>query len=171
VEVRDIHILRSLAISTALCSPLEAYYHSFVALYLTVIYILLFTFLDGYTHIFTETYGLSGLTGLAFVASVPVSSALASSFAEDILWGAPRSEGPEQGGTAWLLSWAVCTSHNFEHQQSGRCTHHGLDVLPASRVGYLRGLCSFFGFGILCVFISSYQYYRRIWNVFGLSTL
>ncbi|KAK4626678.1 putative efflux pump kojT [Fulvia fulva] len=39
-----------------------------LALYLTVIYIVLFTFLDGYTYIFQETYGISqGLTGICFL--------------------------------------------------------------------------------------------------------
>jgi hypothetical protein len=38
------------------------------ALYLTVVYIILFTFLDGYTYIFGETYGFSeGITGLSFI--------------------------------------------------------------------------------------------------------
>jgi hypothetical protein len=38
------------------------------ALYLTAIYIVLFTFLDGYTFTFTDTYGFSqGITGLAFI--------------------------------------------------------------------------------------------------------
>jgi len=38
------------------------------ALYLTVVYIILFTFLDGYTYIFSDTYGFSeGLTGLSFL--------------------------------------------------------------------------------------------------------
>jgi multidrug resistance protein len=38
------------------------------ALYLTVVYIILFTFLDGYTYIFGDTYGFSeGITGLAFI--------------------------------------------------------------------------------------------------------
>ena len=42
-----------------------------VALYLTVIYIVLFTFLDGYTYIFEETYGISqGLMGLCFLGIV-----------------------------------------------------------------------------------------------------
>jgi len=38
------------------------------ALYLTVVYIILFTFLDGYTYIFGRTYGFSkGITGLCFL--------------------------------------------------------------------------------------------------------
>ena len=42
-----------------------------VALYLTVIYIVLFGFLDGFTYIFGDTYGLGpGLTGLCFLAII-----------------------------------------------------------------------------------------------------
>lgn len=38
-----------------------------MALYLTVLYIVLFTFLDGYTYIFSDTYGTSqGLTNVIF---------------------------------------------------------------------------------------------------------
>ncbi|KAL1632766.1 hypothetical protein SLS58_011329 [Diplodia intermedia] len=40
-----------------------------MTLYLSVIYIVLFTFLDGYAYIFQETYGISqGLTNIIFVA-------------------------------------------------------------------------------------------------------
>ncbi|KAF1355973.1 MFS general substrate transporter [Lizonia empirigonia] len=40
-----------------------------VTLYLTVIYIVLFTFLDGYNYIFGETHGTSpGITGLCFLS-------------------------------------------------------------------------------------------------------
>jgi hypothetical protein len=42
-----------------------------VAIYLTVIYIILFTFLDGYTFIFSEIHGTSdGVTGLCFLGIV-----------------------------------------------------------------------------------------------------
>jgi hypothetical protein len=38
------------------------------ALYLTVVYIILFTFLDGYTYIYGKIYGfLEGITGLPFL--------------------------------------------------------------------------------------------------------
>ena len=38
------------------------------SLYMTVVYIVLFTFLDGYTYIFADTYGFSqGMVGLAFL--------------------------------------------------------------------------------------------------------
>lgn len=41
----------------------------FMTLYLTVLYIVLFTFLDGYTYIFDSTYGIGqGLTNVTFVA-------------------------------------------------------------------------------------------------------
>jgi hypothetical protein len=39
-----------------------------MALYLTILYIVLFTFLDGYTYIFSDTYGTGqGLTNVIFV--------------------------------------------------------------------------------------------------------
>ena len=42
-----------------------------VALYLTVIYIVLFTFLEGFTFIYQDTYGISqGLTGLCFLSII-----------------------------------------------------------------------------------------------------
>ena len=41
----------------------------FMTLYLTVLYIVLFTFLDGYTYIFDNTYGIGqGLTNVIFAA-------------------------------------------------------------------------------------------------------
>jgi MFS family permease len=41
----------------------------FMTLYLTVLYIVLFTFLDGYTYIFSETYGIGqGLSNVIFAA-------------------------------------------------------------------------------------------------------
>ncbi|KAG6999591.1 efflux pump kojT [Physcia stellaris] len=50
-----------------------------IALYLTVIYIILFTFLNGYTFIFTETHHFSeGLTGLSFLG-IGIGLCLASS--------------------------------------------------------------------------------------------
>lgn len=40
-----------------------------MTLYLTILYIVLFTFLDGYTYIFNETYGIGqGLTNVIFIA-------------------------------------------------------------------------------------------------------
>ncbi|KAI7660248.1 MFS general substrate transporter [Hortaea werneckii] len=42
-----------------------------IALYLTVIYIVLFGFLDGYPYIFTDVYGINeGLTGLCFLGII-----------------------------------------------------------------------------------------------------
>ncbi|MCJ1479220.1 hypothetical protein MMC13_007905 [Lambiella insularis] len=70
VEIRQETLFHR--IRQALYRPFLLTFHEpivmLVALYLTVIYIILFTFLNGYTFIFTETYGLSqGLTGLAFI--------------------------------------------------------------------------------------------------------
>lgn len=50
------------------------------SLYLTVVYIILFTFLDGYTYIFGEKYGFSeGITGLG-TSSLPPSYCLYTTY-------------------------------------------------------------------------------------------
>lgn len=56
----------------ALYRPLTLFFREPIvvlfSLYLTVVYIILFTFLDEYTYIFGDTYGFSeGITGLAFI--------------------------------------------------------------------------------------------------------
>jgi len=70
VEIRDVTFIKRLG--RALYRPFVLTFSEpiiiLVALYLSVIYIILFTFLNGYTFIFTETYGFSeGITGLSFI--------------------------------------------------------------------------------------------------------
>ena len=64
-----------------------------IALYLTVIYVILFTFLNGYTFIFTETYGFSeGITGLSFIG-IGIGLCLASLLVPLIYyWAKPRQD-------------------------------------------------------------------------------
>ncbi|KAK4694731.1 hypothetical protein P7C71_g2899, partial [Lecanoromycetidae sp. Uapishka_2] len=70
VEIQDVTFPKRL--SRALYRPFLLTFSEpiivLIALYLTVIYIILFTFLNGYAFIFTETYGFSeGITGLSFI--------------------------------------------------------------------------------------------------------
>ena len=55
-----------------------------ISLYMTVLYIVLFTFFDGYTYIFTDVYGISqGLTNITWVAmyiGIMLAGLLASQF-------------------------------------------------------------------------------------------
>lgn len=55
----------------AVCRPFTMFYSEpiliLISLYLTIIYIVLFTFLEGYTYLFSETYNLSeGLTSICW---------------------------------------------------------------------------------------------------------
>lgn len=70
-----------------------------VALYLTVIYIVFFTFLDGFTFIFSDTYGFSeGLTGTAF-AAIAVGLCLPALFMPFISrWTTRRQQALEKAG-------------------------------------------------------------------------
>jgi hypothetical protein len=59
------------------------------ALYLTVVYIILFTFLDGYAYVFGETYGFSeGLVGLSF-AGIGVGLCFASLLVVSLVFSVP----------------------------------------------------------------------------------
>nr|KAK5438411.1 hypothetical protein LTR18_008933 [Exophiala xenobiotica] len=129
-------------------------------LYLTVVYIILFTFLTGFEFIFTETYGLSqGLTFLIFVA-IGIGFLLASAFVPWVYWRYKRSlrqaqdRGethlpPEQRlifammGAPFLpigLFWMAWTAY------------------PSISVWSPIMANVAVGFAIMCIFISSYQY-------------
>ncbi|RDW87607.1 MFS general substrate transporter-46 [Coleophoma crateriformis] len=145
------------------------------ALYLTVIYIILFTFLDGYSYIFGDTYGFSeGITGLAFVgmgigfcctaALVP----LIHHWAKRELLALQAKEGP----TAKLAP-----EHRLHYAMLGA------PAVPISlfwmgwtanpNISYWSPLVAsvLFGYGILCIFISTYQYIIDSYELYAASAL
>ena len=145
------------------------------AIYLTVVYIILFTFLDGYTYIFGDTYGFSeGITGLSFIgigiglcgasALVP----LIHHWAKRDLAAAKERDGPNAklppekrlwfamfGAPAVPISlfWMAWTNYQGIPCWSG---------LAASVL---------FGYGILCIFISTYQYIIDSYEMYAASAL
>lgn len=145
------------------------------ALYLTVIYIIVFTFLDGYTYIYGDTYGFSeGITGLAFLgiafglcgASLLVP--LIHRWAKRDLKDAQERSGldaklpPEKrlwfamfGAPAVPISlfWMAWTNY--------------------SSISYWSDLVAsvLFGYGILCIFISTYQYIIDTYEMYAASAL
>ncbi|TGO12658.1 hypothetical protein BTUL_0084g00160 [Botrytis tulipae] len=145
------------------------------ALYLTVVYIILFTFLDGYTYIFGETYNFSeGLTGLAFLGIaiglcfatclVPLIHHWAKKDLEALraIHGEKAKLPPEKRlwfamfGAPFIpisLFWMGWTNYPSISPWSG---------LVASL---------FFGFGILCIFISTYQYIIDSYEMYAASAL
>lgn len=144
-----------------------------VALYLTVIYIILFTFLDGYTFIFTETYGFSqGLTGLAFIG-IGIGLCCACLLVPLVYIRAHRDlkKLQEQGGTRLAPEFRLWYAM------------FGAPAIPAAvlimawtsypHISYWVPLAAsvLFGFGILCVFISSYQYIIDGYEAYSASAL
>ncbi|KAM0162969.1 hypothetical protein ACHAQE_003544 [Botrytis cinerea] len=145
------------------------------ALYLTVVYIILFTFLDGYTYIFGETYNFSeGLTGLAFLGI-----AIGLCFATCLV--------------PLIHHWAkkdLAALHAI-HGESARLPPEkrlwfamfGAPFIPISlfwmgwtnypSISPWSGLVAslFFGFGILCIFISTYQYIIDSYEMYAASAL
>lgn len=130
------------------------------ALYLTVVYIILFTFLDGYTYIFGDTYGFSeGIVGLSFIG-IAIGLCFASLLIPLIYHWAKRdlkiiqSKGGSKLPPEKRLWFAM----------------FGAPAIPISlfwmgwtnyaSISYWSGLVAsvLFGYGILCVFISTYQY-------------
>lgn len=146
-----------------------------IALYLTVVYIILFTFLDGYTYIFGDTYGFSeGITGLAFLG-IAVGLCFAS------LW------------IPLIHKWAKRDVAAIQEEKGPHATLPpeqrlwfamlGAPAVPISMfwmgwtnypsISYWSGLLSsvMFGYGILCIFISSYQYIIDSYEMYAASAL
>ena len=144
-----------------------------IALYLTVIYIILFTFLNGYTFIFTETYGFTqGITGLAFLG-IAIGLCCASCLVPGLYIYARRelarikSQGGDRLPPEFRLWFAMLGAPAipislFWMGWTARPTISYWSPLVASVV---------FGYGILCVFISSYQYIIDSYEIYSASAL
>ncbi|EHA18348.1 hypothetical protein ASPNIDRAFT_207820 [Aspergillus niger ATCC 1015] len=143
-----------------------------ISLYMTVIYIVLFTFFDGYTYIFSDVHGLSqGLTNIVWVAMyVGISMAGLSRSAtnlddddtqkptqqhkhvarpENRLWFAMLGAPAIPIGLFWM-GWTDYSSISI------------WSPIIASTV---------FGFGTICVFISSYMYVIDAYDIYAASAL
>lgn len=138
-----------------------------------MVYIILFTFLDGYTYIFGDTYGFSeGITGLAFVgiavglcgASILVPFIYASAKKKLVVI---KANGGTQLPPEFRLWFAML----------------GAPALPISlfwmgwttypSISYWSPLLAsvLFGFGILTIFISTYQYIIDSYELYAASAL
>ena len=175
IEIRDVAFMKRLG--HALYRPFLLTFSEpiivLIALYLTVIYVILFTFLNGYTFIFTETYGFTqGITGLSFIG-IGIGLCLASLLVPLIYVWAKRDTAKmiEQGGSRlppeFRLWFAIL----------------GAPAIPISMlwmgwtaypdISYWSPLAAsvLFGYGILCVFISSYQYIIDSYESYAASAL
>lgn len=145
-----------------------------IALYLTVIYIVLFTFLDGYTYIFTDTYGISeGLTGLCFLGII-IGLFGASALVPMIYKWAKRDiqNIREQGGDRlppefrlWYSMLGGSIAIPISLFWMGWTAYPDISIWSPLAASVL------FGYGILCVFITSYQYVIDAYETFAASAL
>lgn len=130
------------------------------ALYLTVIYIILFTFLDGYTYVFQETYGISqGLTGICFVG-IAIGLFGASALVPLVYKWAKRdlAKIEEQGGSRLppeFRLWYSMLGGSFAVPIS--LFWMGWTAYPHISIWSPLLASVLFGYGILCIFITSYQ--------------
>ena len=144
-----------------------------IALYLTVIYIILFTFLNGYTFIFTETHHFSeGLTGLSFLG-IGIGLCLASCLVPLIHIWAKRDLATIQrnGGTRlppeFRLWFAILGAPAIPLSLLWMAWTSSPSISPWSPLA----ASVLFGYGILCVFISCYQYIIDSYESYSASAL
>ena len=144
-----------------------------VALYLSVIYIVLFTFLNGYTFIFTGTYKFTqGITGLSFLG-IGVGLCLASGLVPLIYYRARRdlAKIKAEGGTHLAPEFRLLFGMFGAPAIPISLFWMGWTAYPS--VSYWSPLAAsvLFGYGILCVFISSYQYIIDSYESYSASAL
>ncbi|KAI9841439.1 MAG: hypothetical protein M1837_000715 [Sclerophora amabilis] len=142
-------------------------------LYLTVVYIILFGFLNGYTFIFTDTYGFSqGMTGLMFLG-IAVGLCVCTCLVPLIYRWAQRdmqkirAEGGDRLPPEFRLWYAIFGAPAIPISLFWMGWTATPSISPWSPL-----LASvLFGFGILTIFISTYQYLIDAYEVFAASAL
>lgn len=148
--------------------------------YLTVIYIMLFGFLDGYTFVFQDTYSLSsGITGLIFVG-IGVGLVIASTILTPLLFKWARdeirklqSQNPESAQPLarlppeFFLWYAMLGAPAIPIS----CFWMGWTAYPHVSIWSPILASVLFGYGILSVFISTYLYLIDTYEVYAASAL
>lgn len=144
-----------------------------IALYLTVIYIILFTFLNGYTFIFTETYGFTeGITGLSFIG-IGMGLCLASALTPLVYTWAKKdlSKIQAQGGNRLSPEFRLLFAMFGAPAVPISMLWMAWTAYPSISFWSPLGASVLFGYGILCVFISSYQYIIDSYESYAASAL
>ncbi|KAL9100194.1 MAG: hypothetical protein Q9163_004400 [Psora crenata] len=144
-----------------------------IALYLTVIYVILFTFLEGYKFIFSDTYGFSeGMTGLSFLG-IGIGLCFATLIVPLIYVWAKRdlAKIKEQGGTRLPPEFRLWFSMFGAPAIPISMFWMGWTAYPTISFWSPLAASVLFGYGILCVFISSYQYIIDSYESYSASAL
>ena len=144
-----------------------------VALYLTIIYVILFTFLDGYKFIFADIYGFSqGTTGLAFLG-IGIGICFASLLVPLIYVWAHRdlAKIKAAGGDRLPPEFRLWFGMFGAPAIPVSMVWLGWTAVPS--ISYWSPLAAtvLFGFGILTIFISCYQYIIDSYEIFAASAL
>lgn len=175
IELRQISLPRRLLYSVY--RPFDMFCHEIMVilftLYLVVVYIVLFTFLTGYTFIYTDIYGFSqGSTGLCFTG-MNIGFLLALSIVPWISWQYTRNltkatekgEGglPPEERLWYAILGAPCLPISLFWM--------GWTSNPS--ISYWSSLIAsvFFGFGVMGIFISTYQYLIDSFETYAASAL
>ena len=175
MEIRDVSFSKRLA--RALYRPFVLTFSepiiALIALYLSVIYIILFTFLAGYDIIFHETYGFSeGITGLSFIG-IGIGLCLASCIVPLIYKWAKNEQAKveEAGGTRIPPEFRLWFAMFGAPAIPISMLWMGWTAYP--HISYWSPLAAsvLFGYGILCVFISSYMYIIDSYESYSASAL
>lgn len=144
-----------------------------ITLYLTVIYIVLFTFLDGYDYIFGKIHGTGeGITGLLFL-NIAIGLFGASLWVPLIYrWAKKEMTAVEERGGSRLppefrLWYAMFGAPAIPISLfwMGWTSYPHISIWSPILAGVL------FGYGVLCVFISSYQYIIDSYEMYAASAL
>lgn len=158
----------------------------FMTLYLTVLYIVLFTFLDGYTYIFQDVYGTSqGLTNVIFTAMFV--GILLSAFL--VPWVYMRTKGyfanntfvPEKrlwfamlGAPAIPISlfWMAWTDYVSFLPDHRIFLNPWLTISQASTSIWSPIMASvLFGYGLITIFMTAYMYIIDSYEIYAASAL
>jgi multidrug resistance protein len=145
-----------------------------IGLYMTVLYIVLFTFLDGYTYIFTDVYHLSqGLTNVVF-AGICVGMVLASALVAP-LYSRTRKEMAEAEATPgkvfepesrlWFAMLGGSPAIPISLLWMGWTDYSSISVWSPIVASVL------FGYGVITIFISSYMYLIEVYQSSAASAL
>ena len=175
VEIRDVSFIKRLgrALYRPFLLTISEPIIILIALYLTVIYIILFTFLDGYDFVFTQTYGFSeGITGLSFIG-IGIGLCLASALVPLVYKWAKNdlAKIKEQGGTRLPPEFRLWFAMFGAPAIPISMLWMGWTAYPWISYWSPLGASVLFGYGILCVFISSYQYIIDSYEIYAASAL
>ncbi|KAJ5178730.1 major facilitator superfamily domain-containing protein [Penicillium capsulatum] len=142
-----------------------------MSLYLTIIYIVLFTFLEGYTFIFGETYGTSeGLTSLSW-AGMLLGTLLVSCVVPVVYhWAAQSCQRSKSSVIApEMRLW--CTMLGGAPAVPISLFWMGWTSNPAISIRSPLVASVFFGYGITTIFIVAYMYLIDAYDTYSASAL